>query len=166
MTAADLLLVARMRRIGMKMPVRSLQAARGAKLPVPLACSILTQETGGGVNEYGHDPTIFVGAGAVTKGNYHSYLALRNQTGKCQGVGPVQLTYAGYQDAADRAGGCWKPLVNMTVGFGVLVDHIRRDGLKSGVAAYNGTGPAAQRYADEVLARAALYAKALKLPPL
>ncbi len=151
MTAADILLVARMRRIGMKMPVRSLQAARGAKLPVPLACSILTQETGGGVNEYGHDPTIFVGAGAVTKGNYH---------------GPVQLTYAGYQDAADRAGGCWKPLVNMTVGFGVLVDHIRRDGLKSGVAAYNGTGPAAQRYADEVLARAALYAKALKLPPL
>ena len=156
-----------MRRIGMKMPVRSLLACRKAGLPVALGCSVLTQETGGGVNEYGHDPTIFVGAGTVTQTNYHAYLALRNRTKKAQGVGPVQLTYPGYQDAADRAGGCWRPLINMQIGFGVLADHIRRDGLTAGVAAYNGSGPAATAYANAVIGRAAEYAKALHLawPP-
>ncbi len=153
-----------MRKIGMLMPVRTLMACRKTGLPVALGCSILTQETGGGRNEYGHDPTIFVGAGAVTEANYHAYLALRNKTGKAQGVGPVQLTYPGYQDAADKAGGCWKPLVNITVGFGILAHNVRQDGLHAGVAAYNGTGPAAERYADEVLARATVYAKALKVP--
>jgi hypothetical protein len=155
-----------MRRIGMKMPVRTLQAARKTGLSLPLACSVLAQETGGGINEFGHDPTIFVGAGQVTESKYHAYKAerVRSANHLMQGVGPVQLTWWSTQDAADAIGGCWRPLKNMLIGFEHLVESIRRDGLRAGVAAYNGSGPAAQRYADQVLARAAGYAKVLRKP--
>ena len=160
----DAALVWRMRGIGCKMPIRCLMAARSCGLNVALACSILEQETGGGVNEYGHDPTIFVGAGKVTFLNYRAYRALRDRTGKCQGVGPVQLTAASRQNAADKAGGCWRPLVNMKTGFCELADSISRDGLRMAVVGYNGSGPAAEHYADEVIMRAQRYAADLRLP--
>ena len=167
MTPADLTLVRRMRSVGCKMPVRALIAARSCGLNVALACSILEQETGGGVNEYGHDPTVFVGAGRVTRWNYRQYLVMRDTPhhgARCQGVGPVQLTYWGFQDRADALGGCWRPLVNMRVGFADLARNIRQDGLHAGVAAYNGSGPAAEAYADEVIMRAQRYAVDLRLP--
>jgi len=179
LTTADIALIRRMRAIGMLMPVRTLQAARAAGLPVALACSILTQETGGGRNEWGHDPTIFIGGHdalhgkqwgeTVTMTAYKAYLAQRGPAGKggMQGVGPCQLTWYAYQDEADRLGGCWRPLANMRVGFSDLAHLIRRSGLHSGVAAYNGTGPAATAYANAVINRAAEYSKALHLawPP-
>lgn len=151
----------------MRMPVRTLAAAREAGLPVPLACAVLMQETGGGINEFGHDPTVAVGWGEVTHEKYLVYKGLRDRNGhgsQCQGVGPVQLTAVSFQDAADRQGGCWKPLVNMTVGFTALAANIRRDGLRASIVAYNGSGPAAERYADVVLARANGYADRLRLP--
>lgn len=156
-----------MRGLGMRMPIRTLMAARSCGLNVALACSILAQETGGGVNEYGHDPTVFVGAGKVTRRNYRRYLAERNvphHGARCQGVGPVQLTYWGFQDRADALGGCWRPLVNMRVGFADLAHNIRVDGLTEGVRAYNGLGPAADAYAHEVIERANEYAVRLRLP--
>ena len=163
----DAALVWRMRGIGCKMPIRCLMAARSCGLSVALACSILEQETGGGVNEYGHDPTIFIGYGRVNVVNYRLYRRMRDiprPGSHCQGVGPVQLTSYGYQSTADREGGCWRPLVNMKVGFRSLAENIRRDGLHAGVAAYNGSGPAAEHYADEVIMRAQRYAVDLRLP--
>ena len=59
----DLMRVRRMKANGNKMPVRALIAARSVGLPLALACALLEQETGGGANVFGHDPTIFVGAG-------------------------------------------------------------------------------------------------------
>lgn len=156
-----------MRGLGMKMPVRTLMAARSCGLNVALACSVVMQETGGGVNEYGHDPTVFVGAGNVTRWNYRQYLVMRNTPhygARCQGVGPVQLTYWGFQDRADALGGCWRPLVNMKVGFADLARNIRVDGLREGVRSYNGSGPAADAYAEEVISRAKGYAVRLRLP--
>jgi hypothetical protein len=131
-------------------------AAHDAGLNIALAASLLIQESGGGENIYGHDPTIFVGAGQVTEANYQVYLAERRHSGNTlmQGVGPCQLTYWSLQDAADRLGGCWKPLCNMRVGFSHLAEAIRRSGLRAGVAAYNGSGPAAEAYAQEVIQRA------------
>lgn len=160
----DALLVPKLKKLGNRMPVRTILAARWAGLPVPLAAAILMQETGGGINEYGHDPTIFVGAGAVTKQNYAVYKKLRNATGKFQGVGPCQLTYGGFQDQADKIGGCWSPLANMKIGFASLANSIKRAGLRNAVVSYNGSGPAAEAYADKVLGRANTYAVALKLP--
>ena len=47
------LLIVRMRRLGMKMPYRTARAAHRTGLNLPLACSILMEETGGGTNEFG-----------------------------------------------------------------------------------------------------------------
>lgn len=161
------LLVARLRGLGMRHPIYTYQAAHHAGLNLALACSILMQESGGGLNVYGHDPTVYIGAGNVTRWNYAQYRVMRDtpyRGARCQGVGPCQLTYVGFQDEADRQGGCWRPLVNMRVGFTVLAENTRRDGLDAGVAAYNGSGPPAEHYAAEVLARARGYATRLRLP--
>jgi hypothetical protein len=145
----------RMRRCGIRNVYWTFHQAHVARLGLPLACAMLMQESGGGRNEFGHDPTIFAGAGQVTKQSYLTYRALRDQTRRCQGVGPCQLTSAGLQDAADTLGGCWIPRWNMAVGFHYLAEQIRAHGLEAGVAAYNGSGPAAARYSRTVLERAA-----------
>jgi hypothetical protein len=162
LSPTDAPLVEQLRGLGILIPVECLAAAREAKLPLHLAASLLVQESGGGRNVYGHDPTIFVGGpggglpNEVTEANYREYLRLRGEKGEggMQGVGPCQLTWWSYQDEADELGGCWDPLANMKVGFKRLADNIRRYGLQPGVKAYNGSGAKADAYATEVLARA------------
>lgn len=145
-------------------PQMVIDEARAAKLPLDIACAVLMQESSGGHNEFGHDPTICVGWGQVTHAKYLIYkarrLASRNRL--MQGVGPMQLTYYSYQDQADKLGGCWQPRFNVRVGFQLLADHIRRYGLHAGVAAYNGSGPAARSYADSVLAQAQSWSRWLR----
>lgn len=143
-----------------------IEEAHREGVPLELACALLMQETGGGRNEWGHDPTIFVGGydakrgvhygATVTEAAYKAYLAQRGKTGRggMQGVGPTQLTYFSYQDEADAEGGCWVSRFNMRIGFRHLAANIKRNGLRAGIAAYNGSGPAAQRYANSVLALA------------
>lgn len=152
-----------MRRAGIVNPIWTLIASRKVGLPLSLACAFLDQETGGGHNVFGHDPTIFAGAGQVDKTKYLAYRKQRGPRGAggMQGVGPLQLTYFSYQDEADALGGCWKPLANLTVGFRLAAGLVRRNGLRSGVAAYNGSGPAADRYAASVLAREKVWAARL-----
>ncbi len=98
------------------------QAAEAAGLAYAACCALLMQETGGGVNRYGHDPTQLDGFDdPVDESNYRLYKWQRDHKHMGnQGVGPVQLTAKSLQDAADALGGCWKPLASMTVGFGVL----------------------------------------------
>lgn len=133
--------------------------ARRARLPVALACAVLEKETGFR-NVFGHDavrnPVKSPPGGllGVTEENYRRYLAHRRQGLGNQGVGPMQLTSAFLQDRADQLGGCWQPGPNIRVGLEFLAGNIRRMGLRAGVVAYNGSGPAAQRYGDDVLARA------------
>jgi hypothetical protein len=131
------------------------EARRTDHVTRSLALALVEQESGFR-NVFGHDPTIFRGAGKVTKAAYLDYKRRRGPTGRggMQGVGPTQLTWWEYQDAADREGGCWDPAVNIRVGLRVLDGNIARRGLRDGIAEYNGSGPAAQRYADEVLAKA------------
>ena len=159
---ADAAIVEQLAGLGILMPAECLAAAREAKLPLHLAASLLVQESGGGRNVYGHDPTIFAGGpghgqpNEVSEANYREYLQLRGAKGEggMQGVGPCQLTWWSYQDEADSLGGCWNPLANMKVGFEHLADNIRRYGMHPGVKAYNGSGAAAEAYATEVIARA------------
>jgi hypothetical protein len=162
-------------RLGIVCPVALVEASRATGVPLPLAASLLVQESGGGRNEWGHDPTIFVGGydaandrrwgETVTKAAYLEYKRQRGPAGAggMQGVGPCQLTYYALQDEADALGGCWLPHPNLMVGLGLLEANIRREGEHAGVALYNGSGPAAARYADTVLARAARFAAALGL---
>ncbi len=163
MTAAHL--IGAMRAHGILNADIAYAEARRAGLPLNLACALLDQESGGGRNVFGSDPTIFIGAGQVTRLKYLAYKARRRASGNrlMQGVGPCQLTWFSTQDEADTAGGCWIPRFNMRVGFRHLAWNIRRYGLYAGVRAYNGSGPAAEHYARTVLDRAHTWATRLGL---
>ncbi len=99
-------------------------ASQQVGVPYWATCAFLVQESGGGHNVFGHDPTIFVGAGEVTKAKYTEYKAERVKTGKCQGVGPMQLTFHTFQDEADALGGAWLPEHNVTEGLRILKGFI------------------------------------------
>lgn len=157
--APNPLLLLRLRRNGIVEPFWAWRQARIARLGLPLACAMLMAETGGGRNVFGHDADKRgrcpgYGWGNVTKANYLAFRHLRDLEGRSNGVGGCQLTSPGLQNNADKLGGCWLPRCNYAIGFHYLVDHIREHGLEGGVAAYNGSGPAATAYAHRVLSLA------------
>ena len=134
---------------------RRVNRKRGA-MPLSRACALLEKETGGGRNVFGHDPGGAVVGGAVTRETYRTYLdRVRRGVGRRQGVGPTQLTSAGYQDEADRHGGCWRPNINMYVGFSALAANIKQHGVHGGMRRYNGSGPRAEAYAHDLRAKEA-----------
>jgi hypothetical protein len=143
--------IARIRRHGIRIPIIAHSEAKRAGLDLAVLCAVLEQETGGGRNVFGHDPTIYRGAGTVTKKKYLAYRQARGPKGRggMQGVGPMQLTWYSYQDAADRIGGCWIPRYNVRVGATLLARSIRTYGLKRALWKYNGS----KVYADEVMLR-------------
>lgn len=130
--------------------------SRRVGVPVALGFALIEQETGFR-NVFGHDPTIFAGAGEVTEEKYKRYKRQRGPLGKggMQGVGPAQLTWFEFQDRADQRGGCWKPEHNIAVGLEILAANITQHGRATGIARYNGSGPAAERYSREVRAKQA-----------
>lgn len=155
-------------RGGILMPRRLIRASRDADTPVHVGAAFLEQETGGGRNVYGHDvdahgnPRPFWGHGQVTRANYAAYkrerdLGVREDRWRSlgrrsQGVGPMQLTWWEYQDRADRAGGCWRPYVNILVGLSILRSLNRPgSGWRDAAHAWN-PNPG---YADEVTRRIA-----------
>jgi hypothetical protein len=148
--------VAVARRHGMHHAWTILTEADRAGVPHALALAMVEQETGDGSNIFGHDPTIFIGAGKVTKSKYLAYKAQRGTT-RMQGVGPLQLTWWSTQDAADKLGGCWKPRYNLRQGFLTLAANIKAHGQRDGIRRYNGSGPAAEAYASGVLTRKAIW---------
>ena len=101
------------------------------------------------------DGATLVGGKIVTKAAYRAYKARRGPTGHggMQGVGPCQLTWYEKQDRADRLGGCWIAKYNIRVAFEDLAMLISEFGERHGLARYNGTGSAADRYAQQVLDR-------------
>jgi peptidoglycan hydrolase-like protein with peptidoglycan-binding domain len=149
--------VERLRAGGILRPEMVVAEAKRAGLRLDYACAMLQKESNGGQNVFGHDPTIFIGAGTVTRAKYKQYKRQRLASGnaKMQGVGPTQLTYYTLQDRADAQGGCWNPQINMRVGFKHLADHIRAHGEADGARRYNGSGPAAVAYSKDLLAKAA-----------
>lgn len=140
--------------LGMEGSLRLLMEARRAGLSQSLGLALRTQETGirGDGNVFGHDPTIFVGVGVVTKSKYLRYKAQRGRNpGRCQGVGPLQLTYWSIQDRADELGGCWLVKFNYRVGFEDLATLIADHGERKGLAIYNGGSRRPNyQYADSV----------------
>ena len=63
-------LIERLRAAGLVAPRTTVREAERAGLPLALACALLEKESSGGRNVFGHDPTIFAGAGKVTRANY------------------------------------------------------------------------------------------------
>lgn len=133
------------RKHGMQYTLKTASEANRAGLTYSLAFALCEQETGTCRNVFGHDPTIFVGAGEVTKAKYLAYKAARGHT-RMQGVGPLQLTWWETQDRADRLGGCWRVSINLRVGFQTLAALVKSLGLVKGCERYNGSGPRAVAY--------------------
>lgn len=150
MGAAEILAAGGIQRSG---EVVELAGAAGADLAS--MATMLTKESGGGYNVWGHDGVntggIYVKGGAVTRDAYLAYKAQRSALG-AQGVGPTQLTWSGYQDQADAAGGCWDWRANCLVGFRALAGLQRSYGIRNGFRSYNGSGTAAENYADQSMA--------------
>ena len=136
--------------------VVELAAATG--LDLAAAAVLLAKESGGGRNVWGHDavPTggCYTPGEVVTRADYLAYRAavLVGRAGR-QGVGPCQLTNSDLQTAADKVGGCWDWRANCRVGFAHLAFLTRRYGARDGWRRYNGSGPAAERYADDAMTR-------------
>lgn len=150
-----------LKRYGFHRALTILDEADRAGISHALAVSMVEQETGNGANVFGHDPSIYCGAGRVTEKKYKAYKRARGTT-RMQGVGPLQLTWWSTQDAADRLGGCWKPRYNMRQGFRTLKANMKAHGFHAGVKAYNGSGPAADAYMHSVLARYEKWKRRLK----
>jgi hypothetical protein len=145
------------------------ELAAAVGLSLPAAATLLEKESGGGRNVWGSDPVPTGGAyakgGAVTRENYQAYRRhLAGGTAGAQGVGPCQLTWRGYQDAADRIGGCWDWRCNVRVGFETLRDLQRQHGVRQGFRRYNGSGPMAEKYADDAMAKLARWTDRLGQP--
>jgi hypothetical protein len=165
----------RLRELGVVNPQWTVEAASNAGLELAIACAFLEQESGGGHNVFGHDRDgqaryIFPakdGTVAVTEELYKEYKRRRGPKGKggMQGVGPMQLTWFSIQDDADKIGGCWHPRANMQTGFERAADLIRRNGMNLGIKAYNGSGPKADRYLQQMLPRIEKWRAKLSVPP-
>jgi hypothetical protein len=148
----NVLLARKAKKYGMQNSLRIVIEAKRAGIPVSLGFALAEQETLNGANIFGHDRTIFAGAGTVTKAKYLAYKRRRGRS-LMQGVGPLQLTWWETQDAADRLGGCWMPKYNLRVGFSTLAALIRQYGYVKGCQRYNGSGPAAVAYSKSLRAR-------------
>ena len=156
----------RLHRAGIVYPNWTARAASVAKIPLPFLCAILMNETAGGENVFGHDPTVAVGWGTVTRAKYAAYVKLRTATGELQGVGPCQLTSLSLQQEADAAGGCWQPEHNLAVGAHFLAGLLAEHGgsVQLAAEAYNGSGPLAEQYGQRTVALAEHFAQVLGVP--
>ena len=159
MSPQDQRLVNVMRAHGVVYPQITLRQARLSGLPLHFACALLEKESGGGNNEFGHDPVRppQVVGGPVTLLRYVRYKSLRRRGFGNQGVGCCQLTSTSYQDRADALGGCHRPGPNMRVGFSAMRALIVAYGPEKGAARYNGSGPRAEAYGHDFLQKAAVW---------
>ncbi len=147
--ARDAVLAAKAKRHGANYSLRIVIEARRAGIPLSLGFALIEQESNFR-NVFGSDPTIYVGAGTVTKAKYQRYKSLRGKS-LMQGVGPAQLTWWESQDRADKYGGCWLPKHNIRAAFETLAVNIKQHGREVGIERYNGSGQAARLYAQRVL---------------
>jgi len=131
------------------------------------ACAMVQKESGGKMI-WGADPwnrAAFPKGAAldpalheqpVTAANYHAYAARRDAGMQPQGCGITQLTSPSLQKQADQAGGCFVPFANVVAGFQFLRSQFEAGGSQhAGFRNYNGSGPAAEAYADGAVKLAA-----------
>lgn len=165
-------------------PTLVVKAAAIAHLPLALALGLLSQESFGGQNVWGYDQgsgAIFTGGidsktgrrwgrgfaytRTVTEAGYRAYRAEQRRILKTQGVlkkqgvGPTMLTDPSLQNYADDAGGSWKRLPNLIIGFSHLAYLIQLHGLEGGLYRYNGS----LGYSNPLLIKAREWASELGL---
>lgn len=150
---------------GLGLAEELVQAAQLEGIDLAVAATVISKESGGR-NVWGSDGVATGGTytkgGPVTQANYLAYRTAV-QAGRIghQGCGPAQCTSAGYQNQADALGGCWNPVANMRSGFRGIQALINVYGVRGGFQHYNGSGPAAIAYANDAMARYAVWQQRL-----
>lgn len=156
---------------GIKRPAVTIAAAQQAGLELAVAAAMLMAESSGGTMEFGHDGSpsarrtdahgtvIYQFGGPVTQANYTAYrVAQRAGIIPRQGIGDAQLTSEEFVARAEQIGpGPWDPYCNQLSGFIGLQNRIAQHGLLGGLENYNGSGPAAVRYADQLMAQVTVW---------
>ncbi|NLA29808.1 MAG: N-acetylmuramoyl-L-alanine amidase, partial [Propionibacterium sp.] len=156
------------------------QAATATGIPLAIAAAMIQKESGG-KNVYGHDGSAETGPGVfstrygpvfiggttyaqgsdipVTQGNFAEFLRRVTVGEKSNGVGPAQITYAGYfKQAPDYP--FWDALANIRFGLTILADYLDDDfsasSISSAGARYNGgtnPGEKALAYGADLLTK-------------
>jgi soluble lytic murein transglycosylase-like protein len=136
---------------GANYSLRIVYEAKRVGIPVSALFALIEKETNF-KNIFGHDHTVYYGAGRVTKAKYLAYKRIRGHN-LMQGVGPAQLTWWEFQDKADKLGGSWSPKWNIHVGAEVFAEVFHkthgsiRTKLHAAAKAYNGS----EGYADDYM---------------
>lgn len=108
-------------------------------------------ESSGGLNVFGKPKSCGPARGTpVTEETYAAYLANRDVCGP-QGVGPMQLTFPGFQAAADAAGGCWRPEISVRYGLTVFAEWLRNSTDLDAFSRWNVGKPGPSPYATKAL---------------
>lgn len=130
-------------------------------------CLAMIENESGGRNIFGGEGEACPVAwyeGEVTQARYTTYKLRRNKGYSPNGVGPTQITDPSLQVAAEKKGGCWIPLHNCEIGFGFLHGLIEghRGDVFEGARSYNGSGLAAEAYAERFVERAGIWEARLR----
>lgn len=146
-----------LRQHGLVLVDELIVAAQAERAEIAVAATLMAGESNAR-NIWGHDKVdtggAYVKGGPVTRENYLAYRGLmRLGRIKRQGCGPAQCTSAYYQDLADELGGCWEPVPNMRAGLRGLQQLVARYGVQGGARRYNGSGPQAEAYGRNFVAR-------------
>ena len=155
------------------------QAASATGVPLAIAAAMIQKETGG-KNIYGHDAggvystltgPVVVGGIVYEKGadipvtslNFVEFLRLVTAGAKSNGVGPAQLTYAGYFKQYPTYE-FWDALANIKFGLTIIADYLDGDfsdaSISSAGARYNGgtnPGSKALAYGADLLAQTKIW---------
>lgn len=150
--ARDLKLAYRAKRHGSRYSLRIIWEARRANIPISLAFALVEQESNFR-NIFGHDRGGPFAGQNVTASKVRQLISHVHRGGTSNGVGLTQLTWIGYIEQAQRRGGAHIPKHQLSVAFDALHNLIRRYGVHGGYKHYNGTGSAADVYADRLEAR-------------
>lgn len=129
-------------------------------LDLAVACTT-TQLESGGRNIYGADPaSAWMNDGPfgelwehdVTRPSYEWFIAEVKAGRTSNGVGQKQLTSLSLLEAADAHGGAWDPQHNCAEGDRFFIELLHQAGSVWAAARdYNGSGPAADAYADRFI---------------
>ena len=149
-------------REGFERPYLTVAAAKKADVSYATAAAHLAMETGNGKNIFGcdHGPGVAFCHEPVTKAKVQALL----RSSRANGVGPLQLTFKPFVQEADDLGGAHRPYFNMLVGFRILKRNWEANGhnLRTAYRLYNGSGPAAERYADTAIRKRQEYVRKLE----
>lgn len=158
--ARDAALAHRLRARGVKNALRIVIECRhrhDGLIPLSLGLALQEQESEGR-NIFGADDDAPFPHQPVTKARVLKLVELVHAGSISNGVGPMQLTFIGFIEEANRDGGAWDPAVNIATGLGIIAGHVKDHGVRDGLATYNGGKPTSekgQKYAKQVLERQA-----------